>query len=251
MVLLTQPSLAGTFWHEFIQTQCLENTPPGGTCVIPSGDYPVVLTIDQPVELESAGGLVRIGVIKEQTNDASSLPPFVMAASAPSLVVAPDLPLLIDGLVEWIIGEGVEVVLTAALSWAGMPPNYAAVLADYLADPLASGIRAEVLPDGSAVEGGVTLQLPEFYEYCRHVVRPNSINPERDDIVRGPLGVGVLYVKYAPQYGFDTQRMRVWWRLTPQPDNTRSWLDLYTLLVGVRPDLVDWARQSGYCIPLP
>jgi hypothetical protein len=44
--------------------QCLEMPPPGGTCRIPAGDYPIVLTIDQPVELESAGGLVRIGVIE-------------------------------------------------------------------------------------------------------------------------------------------------------------------------------------------
>jgi hypothetical protein len=47
-----------------IRMQCLEMTPPGGTCVIPAGDYPVTLTIDRPVDLESAGGLVRIGVIK-------------------------------------------------------------------------------------------------------------------------------------------------------------------------------------------
>jgi hypothetical protein len=47
-----------------IRTQCLQMPPPGGTCVLPAGDYPVVLTIDQPVALASAGGLVRIGVIE-------------------------------------------------------------------------------------------------------------------------------------------------------------------------------------------
>jgi hypothetical protein len=44
--------------------QCIEQTPPGGTCVLPAGDYPVTLTIDRPVQLENAGGLVRIGVIE-------------------------------------------------------------------------------------------------------------------------------------------------------------------------------------------
>ena len=47
---------------EFI-LQCIKQTIPRGTCVLPAGDYPVTLTIDRPVELESAGGLVRIGVI--------------------------------------------------------------------------------------------------------------------------------------------------------------------------------------------
>jgi hypothetical protein len=44
--------------------QCIEQTPPGGTCMLPAGDYPITLTIAQPVVLESAGGLVRIGVIE-------------------------------------------------------------------------------------------------------------------------------------------------------------------------------------------
>jgi hypothetical protein len=142
---------------------------------------------------------------------------------------------------------------TVGLVYIGMPPTIASALADQLADSLADQVTAEIIPDGSNEDGGITLQLPESYEYCRHVVRPTSINPDHDDVVRGPLGIGVLYVKYTPQYGYtlDTQRMRVWWKLTPQPDNTRSWLDLDTLLVGVRHDLVDWARQSGYCTPLP
>jgi len=44
-----------------IRKQCLEMIPPGGTCVIPAGDYREVLTIDRPVRLERAGGWVRIG----------------------------------------------------------------------------------------------------------------------------------------------------------------------------------------------
>ena len=44
--------------------QCIAQPPPGGTCVLPTGDYPVTLAIDRPVRLESAGGLVRIGVIE-------------------------------------------------------------------------------------------------------------------------------------------------------------------------------------------
>jgi hypothetical protein len=253
MALLTQSSVAGTFWSEFIQTQCLENTPPGGTCVIPAGDYPGVLTIDQPVELESAGGLVRIVVIEDQTNEASRLPPFVMAAATPLVVLYPDGFPLIRWLVDWSQGEVIEAALTAALSWAGMPPHYAAALADYLADPLASSIRGEVLPDGSAAEGGVTLQLPASYEYCRHVVQPTSINPEQDGEFRHPVFQSVRFVKKAPRYDstLDTQRMRVWWQLTLQPDRTTTSLELHTLLVGVQHDLVDWARQNGYCTPLP
>jgi hypothetical protein len=44
--------------------QCIAQPPPGGTCVLPAGDYPVTLMVDQPVKLESMGGLVRIGVIE-------------------------------------------------------------------------------------------------------------------------------------------------------------------------------------------
>ena len=244
MILLTQPSLAATFWGGFIQTQCLEHTPPGGTCVIPAGDYSVSLTINRPVRLESTGGVVRIG---NMTNDPPGLPPFVAAASAPSLVVNSDLPPLLDKVVEWLLAEGVEYGLTGALIYFGMEPSTATSLASFLADELAPVIRTAILPDGTAAAGGVTLELPPSYEYCRHVIQPISINPEHDDWYLG------LWEKKAPRYShtLDTPHMRVEWRLTPQPDNTRSWLDLHTLLVGVRQDLVPWARQSGYCTPLP
>jgi hypothetical protein len=45
----------------FTIEKCLVVTPPGGTCVIPAGDYPEILTISQPLRLESQGGTVRIG----------------------------------------------------------------------------------------------------------------------------------------------------------------------------------------------
>jgi hypothetical protein len=49
--------------EEFIR-QCIAQATPGGTCVLPDGAYLVTLTIDRPVRLESAGGLVRIGIIE-------------------------------------------------------------------------------------------------------------------------------------------------------------------------------------------
>jgi hypothetical protein len=224
--------------------------------VLPAADYPVTLTLNRPLRLESLGGVARIGTIADQTNNASRLPPFVTAAAAPSLVVAPNLPPPIKDLInelfdylEEVIAEGIEAGVAAVTAWVGipLPPLAARAIAASLADSLVSGIRAEVVPDGSAQAGGVTLQLPESYENCRHVVHEASKNPQQDDWYLG------TWEKKAPRYNAipDTQRMRVSWQLTPQPDNTRSWLDLHTLLIGVRHDLVGWARQTGYCTPLP
>ena len=165
-------------WHDKLPLGRTLSGSPEGVCRFDSRNCQTVgvprqsrgftsIKINRPVRLESTGGVVRIG---NMTNDPPGLPPFVAAASAPSLVVNSDLPPLLDKVVEWLLAEGVEYGLTGALIYFGMEPSTATSLASFLADELAPVIRTAILPDGTAAAGGVTLELPPSYEYCRHVI---------------------------------------------------------------------------------